>query len=134
MVKEFDIDLREVNSYVERMDELSIIIRALKKQRLFGRNFLYSGFEGLKIPNLKKGISYRKDQSSIFAFNSDNLRWYPEQEKRGLVDYCDICAIPAMAIWNARSFHQDYECQRYEYLFNEGRNVFNSLKGIARLI
>lgn len=133
MVKEFDIDLREVNSYVEGRDELSLIIKGLKKQRLFGRNFLYTGFEGLKIPDLKRGINYRSDQNIIFAFNSNNLQWVAEPGKKGLVDYCDCNIISAIAIWDARGFHQDYQCQRYEYIFNEGRNVSNSLKGIARL-
>lgn len=133
MVVEFEIDLREVNSYVEGEDELSKITKELKKQKLFGKKFLYTGFEGLKIPELQKGINYR-NENSIFAFCSENFRWNSDLEKRGLVDYCDCRIVPAIAIWDARGFVQDYECQRYECRFKEDRDVSNSLKGLARLI
>lgn len=134
MVIELKIDLREVNSYIEGRDELSKIIKELRKKKLFGEKFLYTGFEGLKIPDLKRGINYRTDQKAIFAFNFQNIRWKTDQEKKGLEDYCDCYNIPAIAIWDAEGFYQNYECQRYEYKFKEGRNVSNSLKGIAHLI
>jgi len=132
---EFEIDLKGVNSYIEGQDELGVIKRGLRKRKLYGKTFLYTGFNGLRIPKLKKGKNYCKKQDSIFAFTSENLRWEKVSPKeKGLRDYCEGNLVPAIAIWKRINFYQDYMCTSYEYKFKKEKDVKSSLVGIAKLL
>ena len=131
-VKEFDIDMSKVNSYVDGRDEMRVIGGQLRRRGFFNKNCLYTVVNEIGVGEVKRGVNYRRHEPNlIYAFDKVNLRWESDVQDRGLSDYCDDVES-SILIWDKSKFAEGL--LRYSYSFNKGEDVSSSLIAIARLV